>query len=174
MKIRRIEGATRMLGAPADWNGTDVPCDALPILDTETAEGHFMVSEWAPEATELNALQRGAPLRLWVRGTNHPVVALGVGETPEGIAGQRPYAEADANELRLELVLRAGPSYRCEHRECRAYHDRPDRFDRCPTCMRKGYLCGSFERETTSTHYLDWVARQISRYRKPAAEVANG
>ncbi|WP_206141828.1 hypothetical protein [Burkholderia sp. Ac-20384] len=78
MLIREIEGATRRLGAPADWDQSKSACDVLPIVDVETDNGPFMVSAWQPTAEELAALNAGAPIRLWIQGTNHPVVALAV------------------------------------------------------------------------------------------------
>lgn len=78
MLIREIEGATRSLGAPADWDQTKGKCDVLPIADVMTESGPFMVSAWTPTAEELIALNAGAPVHLWIQGTNHPVVALSV------------------------------------------------------------------------------------------------
>lgn len=79
MIIKRIENATRVFGAPSDWDGKDMTCGALPIRDVVTPEGPFMVSAWEPTPTELEALQRGETLKLWIRGAGHPVVALTVG-----------------------------------------------------------------------------------------------
>ena len=78
MLIKRIEGSTRQLGAPADWDGKDMSCDVLPILDVQTAEGNFMFSAWEPTPPELEALNKGANIVLGVRGTAHPVVSLQV------------------------------------------------------------------------------------------------
>ena len=80
MIVYRIEDATRVLGAPADWDGKDVPCDALPIRDVTVPEGDFMVSEWLPSREEIARLILGEAVQLWVRGTEHPVVALRVGD----------------------------------------------------------------------------------------------
>ncbi|WP_240733887.1 hypothetical protein [Herbaspirillum huttiense] len=78
MLIKRIEGSTRQLGAPADWDGKDMSCGVLPILDVQTAEGNFMFSAWEPTPPELEALNKGANIVLGVRGTAHPVVSLQV------------------------------------------------------------------------------------------------
>ncbi|WP_198516553.1 hypothetical protein [Herbaspirillum huttiense] len=78
MLIKRIEGSTRQLGAPADWDGKDMSCGVLPILDVETGEGNFMFSAWEPTPPELEALSKGANILLGVRGTAHPVVSLQV------------------------------------------------------------------------------------------------
>lgn len=81
MLIKRIAGATRVLGAPADWSEhTDSPCYGLPIRDVVTADGPFMVSAWEPTLEEIAALQRGETLKLWIYGHTHPVVSLSVGE----------------------------------------------------------------------------------------------
>lgn len=79
MLIKRIAGATRALGAPADWDGQDMTCDVLPVLDVQTAEGNFMFSAWEPTPPELEALNKGANIILGVRGTVHPVVSVQVG-----------------------------------------------------------------------------------------------
>lgn len=79
MLIRRIEGATRNLGAPANWDGDVSRCDVLPILDVATEQGPFMVSSWEPTPAELAALNAGESLNLWIAGHAHPVVALTVG-----------------------------------------------------------------------------------------------
>lgn len=83
MLIREIEGATRHLGAPANWDHTKASCDVLPIADVMTESGPFMVSAWTPTAEELAALNAGAPVYLWIGGTSHPVVALNVAEAPK-------------------------------------------------------------------------------------------
>ncbi|MDE1139541.1 MAG: hypothetical protein PW999_07770 [Paraburkholderia tropica] len=81
MLIREIEGATRHLGTPADWDHSKAACDVLHIADVLTESGPFMVSAWSPTAEELAALNAGAPLYLWIAGRSHPVVALTVGDT---------------------------------------------------------------------------------------------
>jgi len=80
MLIKRIDGATRALGAPADWDGTDMTCNVLPIRDVVTAEGPFMVSAWEPTPAELEAMREGKSVKLWISGVSHPVVALTVGD----------------------------------------------------------------------------------------------
>jgi hypothetical protein len=80
MIVYQIKDATRVLGAPSDWDGKEIPCNALPILDVTIPEGQFMVSEWMPSREEIARLVLGEPVKLWVRGTEHPVVALAVDE----------------------------------------------------------------------------------------------
>lgn len=79
MIIKRIENATRVLGAPTDWKDDGAKCVGLPVLDVETSDGPFMVSAWEPTTDELKALLLGETVKLWVRGTSHPVVAITVG-----------------------------------------------------------------------------------------------
>jgi hypothetical protein len=79
MLIRRIEGATRNLGAPPDWDGDISKCNVLPIRDVTTEHGPFMVSCWEPTPAELAAINAGESIRLWIAGTGHPVVAMTVG-----------------------------------------------------------------------------------------------
>ncbi|BEV15093.1 hypothetical protein HBDW_18810 [Herbaspirillum sp. DW155] len=83
MLIKRIDGSTRQLGAPADWDGKDMSCGVLPVLDVQTAEGNFMFSAWEPTPPELEALNKGANIILGVRGTAHPVVSLQVAADAE-------------------------------------------------------------------------------------------
>lgn len=78
MIVKRIEGATRVLGAPPDWKDDGVTCVGLPVVDVVTDQGPFMVSAWEPTPDELQALLNGASVRLWVRGSGHPVVSLDV------------------------------------------------------------------------------------------------
>lgn len=76
MLIKRIEGATRNLGAPPNWDGDISKCNVLPIRDVVTDQGPFMVSAWEPTPAELAAINAGASIQLWVQGTGHPVVSL--------------------------------------------------------------------------------------------------
>jgi hypothetical protein len=78
MIVKRIEGATRVLGAPPDWKDDGASCVGLPVRDVLTDQGPFMVSAWEPTPAELEALKNGASLQLWVRGTGHPAVCLEV------------------------------------------------------------------------------------------------
>jgi hypothetical protein len=73
------------------------------------------------------------------------------------------------NELRLEMRLRAGPSYQCMNPACRAYEDGPVKWDTCPSCGLKGYLCGSFKLDKESAEFKQWESRTFSKYRVAAA-----
>ncbi|CAE6900856.1 hypothetical protein [Paraburkholderia domus] len=84
MLIRRIEGATRNLGAPPDWDGDISKCNVLPIRDVVTEQGPFMVSSWEPTPAELAAINAGESIKLWIAGTGHPVVSLSVGAIGDG------------------------------------------------------------------------------------------
>jgi hypothetical protein len=68
---KRIEGATRYLGAPPDWQpDTDGDCSHLAILDTHAQGGMpVMISAWEPTPAELAALNAGKPVYLQVVGT---------------------------------------------------------------------------------------------------------
>jgi hypothetical protein len=83
MIVKRIINATRVLGAPTDWEPGKGLVVGLPICDVETPAGNFMVSAWEPTPEELAALNRGESLKLWIRGFAHPVVSLTVGELPK-------------------------------------------------------------------------------------------
>lgn len=79
MHIGRIKGATRDLGKPADWNEEEHgPCGSLPVRDEIISGNHVMVSEWIPTEDELTQLMAGASINLYVYGTIHPPVAIGV------------------------------------------------------------------------------------------------
>lgn len=81
----RIEGATRTLGAPQNWEKErHGPCGGLPIRDVVLPDSglNAMGSVWFPTPEEIAALVEGAPIQLWVLGSTHPVVALMVGKTP--------------------------------------------------------------------------------------------
>lgn len=78
MEIKRIEGATRTLGAPHEWDHGK--CHGLPILDGMHDGVPVMVSAWEPSPLELEALLRGETIKLWIYGATHPVVSMTVGE----------------------------------------------------------------------------------------------
>lgn len=84
MLIARIEGCTRVLGAPKGWNeGDHVPCAGLPILDTLDAAGDpIMQSAWQPTPDELARLNAGHSVILSVWGIGHPPVFVQVGGAP--------------------------------------------------------------------------------------------
>lgn len=89
MLIGRIPGATRFLGAPANWNEqTDTHCAVLPILDYDVDGNNVMASAWEPTPDEIAAIVAGAKVHLHIWGSGHPVVAMTVGQPPsdEGAA----------------------------------------------------------------------------------------
>lgn len=76
----RIPGATRVLGAPAGWDvERDGFCAGLAVRD---CDGH-MVSSWQPSLEEIARIVAGAPVHLFVVGSAHPPVAIGVGDPPD-------------------------------------------------------------------------------------------
>lgn len=83
MEPSKINGATRTLGAPANWDQSQGECVGLPVLDMETAQGHVMISEWVPTAEERERLAQGLPVHVWVYGWAHPVLSVSVGEVAE-------------------------------------------------------------------------------------------
>jgi hypothetical protein len=86
MHAGRIAGATRNLGAPADWDeARDGPCGCLPIRDSMHSPGvPAMTSAWFPTLEEIEQLQRGAPIYLQVIGAVHPAVSVFVGLPTDG------------------------------------------------------------------------------------------
>ncbi len=79
----RIEGATRRLGAPQNWEKEKHGhCAALTIKDDVLDSGvPVMASVWFPTPEEIAALAAGAPVKLWVVGRWAPV-KLSVGSEP--------------------------------------------------------------------------------------------
>lgn len=81
MIIKRIEGATRVLGKSQGYLG-------LPLRDeviNTTVDGPAtpcMATAWEPTPDELARLNAGAPVLLYVIGTAHPPVMVEVGATP--------------------------------------------------------------------------------------------
>jgi hypothetical protein len=78
---RRIEGATRYLGAPRGWEpDKDGDCSHLAILDVPSDSGGSpaMISAWEPTPKELEALNAGAPVYLQIIGSAHPPVMVWV------------------------------------------------------------------------------------------------
>lgn len=73
-----------VLGAPQGWDRTVLPCGALPVTCTHSIDENgkqgppAMVSFWQPDAQELINISQGLPIRLWVVGDWHPVVAMDV------------------------------------------------------------------------------------------------
>lgn len=68
----------QVLGAPPGWNQNDLPCGALPITRTLIDDMPAMASFWRPTADELAAMNAGALVLVWVFGTVHPPIAVGV------------------------------------------------------------------------------------------------
>lgn len=87
MKPGKIEGATRMLGAPKGWDEKrDGQCDALPIRDVAIKPGEAvtehlcMQSAWVPTEDEKRLIAEGRPviLTIWGWRGGHPPVSVGV------------------------------------------------------------------------------------------------
>jgi hypothetical protein len=83
MIIGRIEGATRELGKPANWDETNPgqTCQSLPVVDIPPElGGPQMVSAWFPTPDEVQRIVAGEPVYLAVFGTVHPPVCVWVPE----------------------------------------------------------------------------------------------
>lgn len=78
MKINAIDGYTRVLGAPVDWDHTKAECVGLPIRDTQVDGIPCMASSWQPTLEEIGRIMAGAAVELWVCGTRHPPVSIQV------------------------------------------------------------------------------------------------
>lgn len=83
MQTGRIQYATRVLNAPVGWDkDRDGFCGTLPIRDERTTAGETMVSVWLPTQEEIERIQQGAPIYLYIVGTVHPPVSVSVGPRP--------------------------------------------------------------------------------------------
>lgn len=73
---KRIDGATRYLGAPVGWEPEKSgECSHLAIVDTFINDGQpVMLSAWEPTPAEIEAINEGLPVYLQVCGTAHPPV----------------------------------------------------------------------------------------------------
>lgn len=121
-----------------------------PVATLRNSSGHIgglHFDNHAPDILE-------ASMKLYAR----PIPA-------EPVNQSRPLESIESSELRLELHLRAGPRYQCQSKDCKSYEDGPGKFDTCPGCGRKGYLCGSFVLDKNSTQYQQWVERTREKYR---------
>lgn len=73
----RINGATRVLGAPPDWNpDTQGPCCGLAIRDDLVDQMPYMTSAWEPTPADLAVLNAGGRIMLRIAGGGHPPVAM--------------------------------------------------------------------------------------------------
>lgn len=86
MQAARIEGATRVLAPPDDWDAArDGPCARLYVRDQALGQAHAMASAWFPTAEEVIRLVKGAPVHLVLVGCEHPPVRISVGEPPDSV-----------------------------------------------------------------------------------------
>ena len=69
---------TKVLGAPAGWDQTKVPCDALPVTEHNHDGYAVITSFWKPEPHELSAMNAGKPIMITVFGLNHPAIMVNV------------------------------------------------------------------------------------------------
>lgn len=67
-----------VLGAPAGWDQSELPCGALPITRGTQDGLPVVVSYWMPTPEELAALNAGKPVALWVVGPTMPPVSVEV------------------------------------------------------------------------------------------------
>lgn len=80
MEIIRHKQTTQDLAPPTDWdhqaNGI---CNSLPVVDVVENNLNYMVSFWKPSQAELDLLNKGHAIALFVQCSDpdkHPVVAV--------------------------------------------------------------------------------------------------
>lgn len=84
MMIKMIDGCTRNLNAPENWDGKlNGHCGVLPVADVVVSNIDFMVSAWEPTPYELELLNKGANIHLYISGHVHPVVSVCVSSPPK-------------------------------------------------------------------------------------------
>jgi hypothetical protein len=80
----RIEGCTRVLGAPVGWSLEDSgPCCGLAIRDEVENDLRYMTSAWEPTPDDLAVIAAGGRIMLRIVGDAHPPVAMWVDSLPE-------------------------------------------------------------------------------------------
>lgn len=96
MHVGRIQGFTRELGKPADWDDArDGICNSLPIQDIVIEGQHCMISAWIPTVQEQLAILAGGTVYLRVVGTAHPPVMVWAEDPPHEDAN--PYGAPNAS-----------------------------------------------------------------------------
>ncbi len=79
MRFTQHPSNNAVLGAPKNWDQSgELPCGALPVTQGEHDGMPVRISFWMPTAEEIQALQAGGMVRLWVYGAFHPAVAMDV------------------------------------------------------------------------------------------------
>lgn len=77
MRHTTIQGFTRDLGKPRDWDeARQGPCGSLPIRDEVHHNTPVMLSQWKPDANDLAVLNAGGVIELCICGTTHPPVSV--------------------------------------------------------------------------------------------------
>lgn len=71
------------LGAPRDWDQSQLPCDSLWVDKTTLVGVPVVISYWKPTMWELQLLNEGSSVQLSIVGTNMPPVAVEVFEAEE-------------------------------------------------------------------------------------------
>lgn len=76
---QRIEGYTRKLNPPTDWDEEkDGPCWAVYVKDEVINGMQFMVMSYEPTLEELKALNEGAKIHFGINGIILPVHFINV------------------------------------------------------------------------------------------------
>ena len=78
MDFAKIDGYTRVFGKPNNWNEDSGECVDLYVKDIQFPDSNVMVTEWKPDPGELEQLNNGGSLFLWIYGTIHPPIAMTV------------------------------------------------------------------------------------------------
>lgn len=93
-----------MLGAPAGWDQSKLPCDALPVTRVLWDGVPAVVSYWVPTPEELAALNAGHAVQLSVVGQTMPPVALGVDAQPQAPVADQQRRDAILLEVGRQML----------------------------------------------------------------------
>lgn len=115
MRPVRIEGATRVLSPPWNWNeAMHGPCVSLAIRDTQITEGervyNMMASAWETSAEELGWMLAGGNVHFSMPGASHPAISI-EGQFPPAdgppVIIARPFQRDGEEFVRVEMYMPA-------------------------------------------------------------------
>ena len=78
MRPTQHSSNNRVLGAPAGWDQSELPCGAIAVTDVIADGVPCVLTFWRPSAEELAQLNAGGLISLSIVGRTMPPAALGV------------------------------------------------------------------------------------------------
>jgi hypothetical protein len=81
MRFIQHKTNNHVFGAPKGWDQKALDVGALPVTISKGEDGLTVMSSfWKPDAEEIAAILRGAPVVLQVVGQTHPIVGVYVSD----------------------------------------------------------------------------------------------